>query len=131
MPTRRIKLPIQTSQWPAPDGYPELLVDDRAIADHIVSLSPGEIDEEMVEECFRGCRARLSWIPIDQITPGHADTNIPNPKREAKYAKLPLQTMPPIVIDQGEIQDGNHRFRVAQAAGAVGLWCYCVEEVED
>lgn len=124
----RIKLSIPTGQWPKPEGYPDALATEREIADHIQAVSPGDIDEDMVRELFQGCSARLAWIPIDQIIEGPAEQNIPNKRREAGYRKLPIQEMPPIVIDEGHIQDGHHRFRVAKAAGATGMWCYCIQD---
>lgn len=127
-PGPRIKPPLPIGQWPAPEGYPARLDDARAIADHIATLSPGEIDEDMVEEHFRGCVARLEWLPIDQITPGPADAHVANRALEVRYAKQPLHTLPPLVVENGQIEDGHHRYRVALAAGAAGLWCYCVEE---
>lgn len=115
---------------PKPEGYPDALDNDAAIADHIVSLSVDDIDSQMVEEAFFGSKAILRFIPMDDIQPGHSDTNIRVAAREKAYAKLPQDTCPPIVIENGQIQDGHHRYRVALKAGAPGMWCYDVVEDE-
>lgn len=131
MPKPRMTPTLPNGQWPKPDGYPDHLATAAAIADHIAILSPGDIDEEMVEEHFRGCHARLQWMPMDQLTPGPIEAHVANAKLEARYAKKPLATLPPLVVENGQIEDGHHRYRVALAAGATGLWCYCVEELGD
>jgi hypothetical protein len=84
------------------------------------------VDEEFMEECFRGTHAVLREIPVAELREGDSDHNIPSKAKEKRYRKLPLSTMPPLVVEDGEIQDGNHRFRVAVAGGAQAVWCYDV-----
>jgi hypothetical protein len=118
--------PVPLGNLPKPAGFADRLDDARAIADYIDSLTPDGVDLEFVEELFRDGTAQLIFCPLDSLTPGHPDQNIPIPSRERKYARLPLATCPPLVIQDGEIQDGHHRYRVALSAGAPGLWCYDV-----
>lgn len=114
-------------QFPKPAGYPDSLDDARAIADHIDTLTPGGVDMEFVEDIFRGGSAKLQFCPLDSLSPGHDDQNIPIKSKEKKYAKLPSQTCPPLIAIDGEIQDGHHRYRVALAQNWPGIWCYAVE----
>jgi len=106
--------------------YPKILSDGYAIAEYINSISKSYIDVEMVSEYFRGAKAILKYISINDIKEGDSDHNIVNAHKEKKYYRLSLETMPPIVIENGEIQDGNHRYRVAKAKGAKKIWCYDV-----
>lgn len=119
---------LPVGAWPKPEGYPDRLDDRFEIARHIAALSPGEVDEGLIEEHYRDTHAVLRWIPMDQISEGNPHHNIPSRKRERAYAKMPRDTRPPIVVEQGEIADGNHRYRVAKAAGDAGMWCYDIVE---
>lgn len=114
-------------EWPKPQGFPDVLPDGRALADYVISVCVGEVDEEFVEEFFQDCAARLAWVPMDQIQEGPKDNNIRIKSREREYARMPLATMPPLVVENGTVQDGNHRYRVARSLGAKGLWCYVIE----
>jgi hypothetical protein len=113
---------------PKPQGYPDILEDSRAIADHIAALSTGEVDEKMIEEYYGNARATLRFIPMDELQEGPAEANVPSAAKQRRYAKLPALTRPPIVVQFGHIEDGHHRYRVARAAGEPGLWCYDVED---
>jgi hypothetical protein len=128
------KVKIETPESPpseednTEDGYPAVLEDAEAIASYIADLSPTEVDEEFIAEHFWGCRAELRMVPVSELREGDADTNMRSLKREKKYAKMDLATMPPLVVENGEIKDGNHRFRVAIAKGATEVPCYVVVE---
>lgn len=113
-----------------PAGYPTELADRFAIARYIVEQAVGDIDEEFVEEYYRGAQARLRYVPIEELAEGNEAGNQRVPARERRYAKLPAATRPPLVIQHGEIEDGNHRYRVAKAAGEKGLWCYEVVDAD-
>lgn len=78
-------------------------------------------------EFFRDAAATLAWVPLEQIKEGPKDNNIREVQKEKAYSRLSLQTMPPIVIEHGTVLDGNHRYRVARARNAPGLWCYQIE----
>jgi hypothetical protein len=110
---------------PDPRWQPTL-PDARALAAYIDTWSSGFVDTERIEENYFGAGARLELVPIDQIKPGPDEVNVPNAKKEARYAKLPLETMPPLVIENGIVEDGHHRLRVAKAKGATAVWCYVV-----
>lgn len=109
-----------TPQW-AP-----VLKDHYEIAAYIESVASDYVDREMMEEYYHGAKAVLRAIPASELTPGDADHNIPSKVKERKYAKLPVETMPPLVVQNGQIEDGNHRFRVGLAKGMTEFWCYDV-----
>lgn len=109
--------------------WPPVLKDRWAIADYIESVASAYVDNEYIAEHFRGCRAVLKRVPIAQIEPSDEDHNIPSKAKERRYAKMDPATMPPIVIEDGVIQDGHHRYRVAQKLGMTEMLCYVVEEI--
>lgn len=112
-------------------SWPPVLKDRYAIADYIETVASAYVDNEYISEHFRGCRAVLRMVPLAQIREGDEDHNIPSKAKERRYAKMDIATMPPIVIEDGEIQDGHHRYRVAKAKGLTEMLCYVVEEIED
>lgn len=103
----------------------------RAIAGYIGSIAPDYVDEELVEEYFHGCRAVLALVPIAELREGPADVNVPSKKKAAAYAKLPPETMPPLVVMNGVVEDGHHRLRDARRRGVVSVLCYVVEYIDD
>lgn len=111
-----------------PPGWAPMLESARAIAEHVVDLSPHEVDRGMVEDAYIGCVARLVWIPMDGLEQGPKDANVAKPTRERRYARMHAGSTPPILVDGRTIEDGNHRHRVAIARGDEGMWCYRIEE---
>jgi hypothetical protein len=116
--------------YPAPEGYELFLADADAIADHIEECSPTEVDHEFIYEALRGYGAVLKFVPMGEISLGNVDANVAVASKEKKYKKLPLESMPPIFLEEGEVTDGNHRYRVALAKGAIGMWAYVATEEE-
>jgi GNAT superfamily N-acetyltransferase len=110
--------------------YAPVLRNAGEIATYIATYSSDEVDEEFIEEALRDTHAVLRELPIDSIREGDPDHNIPSKAKERQYSKLNLDTMPPIVVDNGQIEDGNHRYRVAKAAGRTTIWAYVVEDGE-
>jgi hypothetical protein len=111
--------------------YASTLPDGRAIAQYIASIASGYVDEEMMEEYYRGAKAILSEVPIASLQEGPEAGNIPSKSKLRRYQKMRLETMPPLVVQDGAIEDGNHRYRAAKASGAETVWCYVVVDEED
>lgn len=109
-----------------PPGFPQVLEDADQIAAYIVAQSSSHVDLDFTTDYFRGTKAILKLIPIEEIQEGSANVNVRSKAKEKRYAKLSLDTMPPLVVEKGKVMDGNHRFRVAAARGATALWCYDV-----
>lgn len=112
-----------------PEGWPAMLSDEVEIARHVESLSPYDISTEDVEEAFRGCCARLRWVAIDTLITGDDDYNIAQPERQAECDRLPQGTMPPLVVESGQVKDGHHRLRTMRARNVAHCWVYDVEEI--
>lgn len=113
------------------ETFPPLLNDAHEIAEYIVRMSPDDVDVDMVAEYFHGCRAVLRMVPISELIEGNADHNIRNKAREKRYAKMDMSTMPPLVVEDGTVRDGNHRFRIAVAKGVAEVPCYVIEYDEE
>ncbi len=98
--------------------WPQALQDWRAIGDFMAEQAGNaDFDEEMASEYFRGAKGVLKTFNVADLREGDANHNIPNPRKQAKYAKMPATTMPPIVVEAGEVIDGNHRLRAARQRG--------------
>lgn len=111
---------------PKPNGFPERLAEDRDIADYIETWATYEVDPEFVEEQFRGERAELRLMPISGLIEGGRDHNLQSPANERKYQRMKLETMPPLLVRDGKVLDGNHRLRACKKRGLTHVWCYDV-----
>lgn len=105
--------------------WPKVLRDNREIASYIADLDP-RVDEEMIEEHYHGCHAVLKVVPIESVKEGPADSNLRSASKEKKFAKMDLAKQPPILVEDGMIRDGHHRYRVAKAAGATDILAYVI-----
>jgi hypothetical protein len=112
---------------PKPPGFAERLNNGDEIADYIESWAGYPVDNEFVSERFRDCHAELRLLPIAEIKPGWQGANVRNPANERKYQRMSVKTIPPIIVEDGVIVDGHHRFRAAQKRGLTHLWAYVVE----
>ncbi len=108
--------------------FPTVLEGSREIAGYVAGLDD-DADEELVLEMFRGCRATLQRVAIGSLEEGPRDAHVRNVAKERRYARKPLASMPPILVEDGVIQDGHHRFRVAKAQGAKEIMAYVVTEI--
>jgi hypothetical protein len=104
--------------------WPKTLVNEREISEFIFDISVDFVDEEFINEYYSGAAAILRLIPISELKEGPSDGNRPSKKKESTYNMLPLETMPPLVCQNGVVEDGNHRLRSARSRGATHVWCY-------
>lgn len=119
---------IESAEQPAPpSGFPPVLKDCYAIADYIEELATSPVDNEFMVEYFRGTKAVLRLVPVTDLTQGDPSTNIPSKAKAKRYAKMDVATMPPLVVDEGKVVDGNHRFRDGLTKGLSAFWCYVIE----
>ena len=112
---------------PKPSGFAERLNNGDEIADYIETWAGYPVDNEFVSERFRDYHAELRLLPIAEIRPGWQGANVRNPANERKYQRMSVKTIPPILVEDGVIVDGHHRFRAAQKRGLTHLWAYVVE----
>jgi hypothetical protein len=108
-------------------GYAPVLETSWDIASYISEMSPDYVDEEVIAEHFHGCRAVLTRLATHELSEGPADANVPNEEREAEYMQMD-GLIPPLVVENKVVVDGNHRLRVALAKGIPELLCYVIEE---
>jgi hypothetical protein len=100
-----------TEEPPKPSGFAERLNNGDEIADYIETWAGYPVDNEFVSERFRDHHAELKR----------------NPANERKYQRMSVKTIPPILVEDGVIVDGHHRFRSAQKRGLTHMWAYVVE----
>lgn len=126
-PTFELPTPTKTFIMPtaAPAGFPEHLGDGE-IASYITNTASDPVDRGTMEEYFDGATADLQLLPIDDIQEGNPDGNVRSAAKEKRYMKRSPLTMPPLVVENGVVMDGNHRLRVARAKGLDRVWCYVV-----
>lgn len=108
--------------------YPSRLNDEYEIAEYISQLASDYVDEELIQDYFRDSYADLKVVSIDSIEEGDPNHNIKQNKKERKYLKMDPNTIPPLVVDNGTIIDGNHRYRVAKQLGLKTIKIYDVQE---
>lgn len=111
--------------------YPPQLKSNVDLANYIESISSDFVDRQRIEEYFQGAGAVLKRILISDICEGDPDGNAPSAAKDAAYLNLPADTAPPIVIEDGVIIDGHHRFRNAKNRGNSYCWCYDVVDADD
>ncbi len=111
--------------------WPVRLASSQDIAAHVSGLSPYEICEEQIEELYWGCHAKLRWTPIAELRLGPDDANLPSKKRQKACDSQPVETMPPLLADEGMVMDGAHRYRTLLNKGCTHCWVYHIEEAPD
>ena len=104
--------------------YKPILNNSDEITDFIIEFACSPIDEELIREYFRGCIAILKSIDISYLQEGDESQNIRCIKKEMRYERLPIETMPPLIVENGIVTDGNHRLRVARKNGVKKIAVY-------
>ena len=117
-------------EYDRPEGFPDVLGNAQELADYVVTWAIGEVCSETAWEAFRDCRATLRWFAMKEIIAQTGDGHRRIPSRERRYRRLDRTTCPPILLMDGEIQDGHHRHRVALARGDGGMWGYDVTYID-
>lgn len=101
-----------------------LLKDNFEIAEYISRISTHEIDIEVAEEYFFGCFAILKEVDVDHLKTENENYHLRNKKKEKKYQTKPVETMPPLVIENFVIVDGHHRHNVLKVLGVEKIKVY-------
>lgn len=101
-----------------------MLIDADEITSFIIETSPNYVDEELIFEYFFGFKAILKKVEIDTLQIEDTNHHIQSKTKEKKYQKLPIETMPPIIVEDGKVIDGNHRLRIAQKRGLKTIIAY-------
>jgi hypothetical protein len=107
--------------------WPEFLVSAQAIAEYVSELSPYAISEEQLEEHYHGQRARLTWLDLSKVILVSDEHHVPSKKRQKAVDVLPVETMPPLLVENFCLDDGYHRFRKLIQEGVTHHWAYMVE----
>ena len=97
--------------------FKPMLHNSEEIVDFVFEFATSPLDEELVFEYFQGCSGILKYIPIENLEEGNENQNIRSRKKENLYFSLPSSTMPPLIVEDNKVIDGNHRLRVARQKG--------------
>jgi hypothetical protein len=111
--------------------FKPILENAEEIADFVIKFAVHQIDEELVMEYFFGCKAILKSVPIDTLIEGDKNQHIASETNEKKYKKLSIETMPPLLIENLEVIDGNHRLRIAKRNGLKEIKVYDIVTIEE
>jgi len=110
--------------------FKPVLENEDEITDFIIEFAEDPIDEELIREYFCGCKAILKTTSIQSLIEGDENHNIRNLRKEKRYGKLPVETMPPLIVEDGVVSDGNHRLRVAKKHGIKEIIIYDIVEIQ-
>lgn len=108
--------------------FKPILHDEFEIASYIEENSPYEVDTDLIRDLFFNCHAKLKEVEISLLVKGSEESNLRDIKKENKYSKMNIETMPPIVVCDGDIQDGHHRVRVLESKNITTVMAYVIEE---
>lgn len=112
--------PAKGTQWPA-------RLNSQGIVAHIEKLASTPVDAESMAEFFYAKNAVLKLVRLSDLVEGDPDKNVANARLERKYAGMDPATAPPLVVSfDGEILDGNHRYRVLKRQGVTEILAYVV-----
>lgn len=94
------------------------------IVEFIIEFATDYVDEDMILEYFFDCKAVLKKVPINSIKQGNLTNNSRSKKKEKEYKKLPIETMPPVIVENEVVLDGNHRLRIAKTKNQKNIYIY-------
>lgn len=105
------------------------LENSRQIAKYMAKFSGNRsFSQEVAEDYFRGAAATVTRFAIVDLIEGQPDGNERNLAKEKRYIAMDAETSPPIVVEDGNVMDGNHRLRAAKARGDLYILGYDVHD---
>jgi len=119
--------------------YAPILKDAWSIVDYIASVSDPHLskhEEDNLLDGIRGTQAVLKLTPITNKLRSMGDasqlekTN-PSYKKIKQYSKMNPKTIPPIVVDNDLVIDGNHRLQAAKELGLKEIWAYIITDADE
>jgi hypothetical protein len=101
------------------------VLDTNELVDHIAEVSPHKINIEATRKAFDGMSGVLTQVTTKSLKEGHKRDDVAKSQaKEADIAKLDPKTMPPLIVDNGVVVDGNHRLRAAREMGLESVPAY-------
>jgi hypothetical protein len=113
--------PAKGTKWPA-------RLNSQGIVAHIENLASAPVDVETMADFFFGKTATLKVVRIADLVEGDPDHNLASADLEQQYARMDPATTPPLVVSfDGEVLDGNHRYRALKGLGITEVLAYVVK----
>jgi len=110
--------------------FKPILENAEEITDFIITYTSYSIDEEFVQEYFFGCKAFLRKVSILDLREEDENQHIKDEVKERRYEKLPIESMPPLIVEDGIVKDGHHRYRVAKKKDIKEMIIYDIVSAE-
>ena len=104
------------------------LKSSKEIAEYIQVHSNYDVDQQLIEEYFFGCRAELKEIELNSIILDNENYHIQDKNKQEKYNKMNSTEAPPIVVEKGLVKDGHHRVRAAKYQNRKTIMAYVIVE---
>ena len=110
--------------------FKPILKNAEEITDFIKEFATDSIDEELVREYFDGCKAILKLVKVSGLFEGEENQNAKDVKKEKNYEMLPIKNMPPLIVENDIVRDGNHRIRIAKRNNLEEIFIYDILLIE-
>lgn len=105
--------------------YPRA-ISNQELVDYIVDHSE-DADPEMVQNLLRGGSGIKKEVRVRDVIPGPEEVHLQDPWKINEYRRMPIETRPPIVLDQEYVLiDGHHRWQAAKENGEDYIDAYVV-----
>jgi hypothetical protein len=92
--------------------FQSILKNSQEIVEYITSISDNSVDEDLIFEYFRDCKGILKQMNVKTLQLENPIMCIISEKKLAKYEKLPIKNMPPLIVENRIVLDGHHRFHI-------------------
>jgi len=110
--------------------FKKQLKNSTEIAEYISEFATDYVDEDLVIEYFFNCKGVLKKVSVEEIQLDNSDNHSRSKIKEKRYSALSSDTMPPLIVENSIVADGNHRLRVARKRGQQEIYIYDITPIK-
>lgn len=92
--------------------FKKILDSTDEITGFIIETSSDFVDEELIYEYFFGCKAVLKSVEVSELRMEDQNHHLRSRRKEKEYEQLPINTIPPLIVENGIVVEGYHRLRI-------------------